>query len=114
MAKNIPIETLRRSIENALGFALLQGAAQVGFARVITDYTTFAYLCDVYVLPAHRKRGLARWLMQCVLAHPELQGLRRWCLFTHDAHELYKEFDFSLLENPERAMEKRVVRRYAP
>ena len=93
-----------RSLERALCFGLFEWDRQVGFARVITDGATFAYLADVFVLPSHRGRGLARWLMECVRAHPELQGLRRFLLFTRDAHGLYARFGFEPLAQPEYAM----------
>lgn len=105
-AKGIPVETVRRSIEGSLCFALLAGERQVGFARVITDRTTIAYLGDVFVLPAHRGMGLGKWLVECVLAHPELQGLRRWVLVTLDAHGLYQQFGFQPLARPDRFMER--------
>jgi GNAT superfamily N-acetyltransferase len=79
---------------------------QVGLARVVTDYATFAYLCDVYVLESHRGRGLGKWLMECVMAHPELQGLRRFNLVTRDAHQLYAPFGFTPLAAPGRHMER--------
>ncbi len=74
-------------------------------ARVVTDYATFAYLCDVFVLESHQGKGLGVWLMQCVIEHPELQGLRRWHLLTRDAHTLYREVGFKPLSQPERHME---------
>lgn len=104
-AKGIPVETVRRSIEGSLCFALLAGARQIGFARVITDRTTIAYLGDVFVLPEHRGKGLGKWLVECVLAHPQLQGLRRWVLVTLDAHGLYQQFGFKPLARPDRFME---------
>jgi GNAT superfamily N-acetyltransferase len=104
-AKGIPREIVDRSIENALCFGLYDDGRQVGFARVITDFATFAYLADVYVLESHRGRDLATWLMESILAHPDLQGLRRWMLVTRDAHPLYRKFGFRQLEHPERIME---------
>lgn len=104
-AQNIPAETVSRSIAGSLCFALLQGARQIGFARVITDRATIAYLGDVFVLPEYRGRGLGRWLMQCVMSHPELQGLRRWILITRDAHALYAQMGFKPLARPEGYME---------
>src|SRR5215831_19768667 len=85
-ARNIPAAIVNRSLDNALCFALLDGGRQIGFARVVSDRATFAYLMDVFVLPDFRGRGLAKWLLTCVLGHPELQGLRRWMLGTRDAH----------------------------
>jgi len=104
-ARGIPRETVDRSIENALCFGIYEGDRQVGFARVISDYTTFAYLADVFVLDSHRGRGLASWLMETIMAHPRLRGLRRWMLATTDAHGLYAKFGFSPLSHPERIME---------
>jgi GNAT superfamily N-acetyltransferase len=104
-AKGIPRATVEKSIRNSLCFGLFHGKAQIGFARVISDYTTFAYLADVFVLPEYRSQGLAKWLMECIMAHPELQGLRRWLLFTRDAHGLYQKSGFAPLAHPERVME---------
>ena len=105
-AKGIPRETVDRSIEGALCFGLYDEDRQVGFARVITDRATFAYLADVFVLESHRGRGLAVWLMETILAHPDLQGLRRWMLLTRDAHPLYRKVGYTALARPERVMEK--------
>jgi GNAT superfamily N-acetyltransferase len=90
----------------SLCFGLYHADAQVGFGRVVTDHATFAYLADVYVLEAHRGQGLGRWLMECVHAHPRLQGLRRWALATRDAHGLYEQFGWVPLTNAERWMER--------
>jgi GNAT superfamily N-acetyltransferase len=103
-AEGIPEEVVRRSIRGSLCFGLFDHDRQVGFARVVTDRATFAYLADVFVLESHRGRGLATWLMECVTSHPELQGLRRWSLVTRDAHGLYRKFGFEALSNPERHM----------
>jgi GNAT superfamily N-acetyltransferase len=89
-----------------LCFALLDGDRQVGFARVISDHATIAYLGDVFVLPEYRGRGLAKWLVECVTSHSELQGLRRWILATSDAHGLYEKFGFTPLKNPGNFMER--------
>ena len=105
-AEGIPREVVVRSVEGALCFGLYDGQAQVGFARVITDRATYAYLADVFVLESHRGRGLGVWLMECVMAHPALQGLRRWSLVTRDAHQLYRRFGFTALAAPDRHMEK--------
>jgi GNAT superfamily N-acetyltransferase len=105
-AANIPREVVDRSIEGALCFALLDGARQVGFARVITDRATFAYLGDVYVLEQLRGRGLGKWLIDCVMKHPALQGLRRWMLVTRDAHGLYAPVGFTPLKAPDGHMER--------
>ena len=104
-AKDIPLETVRRSIEHSLNFSVYHGERQVGFARVITDYATFGYLGDVFVLESHRGRGLSKWLMEVVVAHPDLQGFRRWVLLTRDAHGLYQQFGFKAIASPERYME---------
>jgi len=104
-AEDIPLEVVRRSIEHALPFGLYASEAQVGFARVVTDYATFAYVGDVFVLESHRGRGLGIWLMEAVVGCPELQGLRRWDLATDDAHELYRRFGFREA-NPARTMER--------
>jgi GNAT superfamily N-acetyltransferase len=103
-------EVVERSIEHSLCFGLYRGDArrgegQVGFARVITDYATFAYVADVFVLPEHRGRKLSVWLMETIRAHPELQGLRVWRLATKDAHSLYEKVGFTALGHPERMME---------
>jgi GNAT superfamily N-acetyltransferase len=104
-AGGIPREVVDRSIEGSLCFGLYEGDRQVGFARVISDYATFAYVADVFVLESHRGRGLATRLMEAILAHPKLQGLRRWMLVTRDAHPLYRKTGFRDLEHPERIME---------
>jgi GNAT superfamily N-acetyltransferase len=104
-AKGIPREIVDRSIDGALCFGLYEDGRQIGFARVITDAATFAYLADVYVLESHRGRGLATWLMESILAHPDLQGLRRWMLVTRDAHALYRKVGFRELAHSERIME---------
>ena len=96
---------MQRAIDHSLCFGLFHHDEQVGFARVISDRTTFAYLADVYVLEAHRGRGLSKWLLQVVLAHADLQGLRRFLLATRDAHELYRRFGFNELTAPSRLME---------
>jgi GNAT superfamily N-acetyltransferase len=105
-AKGIPRETLARAVEHSLCFGAYDtSGAQVGFARVITDFATFAYLADVFVLESHRGQGIGKLLMECIKQHPELQGLRRWTLSTKDAHTLYAQFGFTALQWPERYME---------
>ena len=104
-AKGIPRAILDRSIENSLCFGLYEGPRLVGFARVITDRATFAYLADVFVLESHRGRGLSKWLMEVILGHPDLQGMRRWTLATRNAHGLYEQFGFRRLTSPDRLME---------
>jgi hypothetical protein len=98
-------ETVERSIEHSLCFGLYHGDQQAGFARVITDYATTAYLADVFVLPAHRGKKLSVWLMETIRAHPRLQRLRVWRLATKDAHGLYEKVGFRALGHPERLME---------
>jgi GNAT superfamily N-acetyltransferase len=105
-AKGIPAATVEKSLAHSLCFALLDAERQVGFARVMSDYATFAYLADVFVLPEYRGRGLAKWLVECVLSHADLQGLRRWMLATRDAHGLYERLGFTALEKPEIFMER--------
>jgi GNAT superfamily N-acetyltransferase len=100
------VETVERSIENSLSFGLYKDGHQVGFARVLTDYATFAWIADVFILKAHRGQGLSKWLMDVILGHPELQGFRRWVLATKDAHDLYRKFGFQELKRPERWMER--------
>lgn len=103
---SIPRDVVARAIEHSLNFGLFEGAAQVGFARAITDRATYAYLADVFVLEAWRGRGLSKWLMEVISAHPELQGLRRWTLATRDAHALYAGYGFKPLAAPDRWMER--------
>lgn len=104
-AKGIPLETVRLSIENSIPFGVYHGQQLVGFARIISDRATFAYLADVFILPSHRGRGLSRWLMECIVSHPDLGGLRRWMLATQDGHGLYAKFGFAPLKNPGSWME---------
>lgn len=94
-AKNIPREVVRRSIENSICFSILKNGDQVGFARVVTDRATFAYLADVFIVEQERGKGLSKWLMQFIHEHPDLQGLRRWMLGTRDAHALYAAFGWT-------------------
>ena len=114
---NIPFETVRRSVEHSLCFGVFYEAAhggdrggkrveeQVGFARVITDLATIAYLGDVFIVPEHRGKGLSKDLMRTIMSHPDLQGLRRWILLTQDAHGLYEQFGWAPVAHPERYME---------
>ena len=104
-AKGIPREILDRAIDHSLAFGLYEGPKQVGFARVVTDRATYAYLADVFVLEPHRGRGLGKWLVEVILAHPDLSGLRRWGLVTRDAHGIYSQHGFTQLSHPERHME---------
>jgi GNAT superfamily N-acetyltransferase len=101
------LETVRRSIEHSLCFGIYEGDEQVGFARVVTDYATFAWMADVFILEPLRGHGLGKWLVEVMLSHPELQGFRRWTLATKDAHGLYTQFGFTQLKRPERWMERR-------
>ena len=103
----IPHETVENAVRHSLCFGLFDGAAQVGLARLVTDHATFAYLCDVYVLESHRGRGLGKWLIECVMAHPCMPGLRRIMLVTNDAHELYRGFGFVEATDPQKLMEIR-------
>lgn len=104
-AKGIPREVVAQSIEHSLCFGVYEGDTQVGFARVVTDFATVAYLGDVFVLESHRGRGLSKWMMECIVQHPALQNLRRWILLTRDAHGLYSKSGFTPLKDPERYME---------
>lgn len=104
-AQGIPRETVARALRNSLCFGLYEEDSQVGLARMVTDRATFAYLCDVYVLPERRGLGLGRWLIQCVMDHPDLAGLRRLILVTRDAHDLYRSFGFKELSHPAGHME---------
>ena len=107
-AKNIPVETVKKSIDGSCCFGLYVNensiSKQVGFARVVSDCATFGYLVDVFVLQTYRGKGLSKWLMETIMNCPDLQGLRRWLLATKDAHNLYTKFGFSALDKPERIM----------
>ncbi len=105
-AEGIPFDTVKKSIEYSLNFGVFTAGKQIGFARVITDYATYAYIGDVYILEDFRGQGLSKWLMQVIADHPELQGLRRWTLLTRDAHDLYRKTGFTDPQFPERYMEK--------
>jgi GNAT superfamily N-acetyltransferase len=100
-----PLETVLRSIENSLTFGLYRGGIQLGLSRVVTDYATFSWLGDVFIAESVRGQGLGKWLIETIIAHPELQGFRRWVLATKDAHELYRKFGFTELKRAERWME---------
>ena len=106
-ARGVPRGVVERSVENSLCFGLYRGEEQAGFARVTTDRATFAYLADVFVLEGHRGRGLGKWLVEVVLSHPELRGLRRWMLATADAHGLYRGYGFRELGKPGIFMERK-------
>jgi GNAT superfamily N-acetyltransferase len=104
-SSGVPLSIVQKAFDNSLCFAALSEREQVGFARVVTDKATFAYLADVYVLQAHRGQGLAKRMVEAVQKHPDLQGLRRFMLATRDAHDLYSRFGFSPLSAPSRFME---------
>ncbi|WP_297099517.1 GNAT family N-acetyltransferase [uncultured Draconibacterium sp.] len=104
-AKGRSLETVRRSIENSLCFGIYSENKQVGFARVITDYAVFAWLLDVFILPEYQGKGYGKKLVEAIMTHPDLQGLRRWGLGTDDAHGLYKQFGFAPLQKPGNMME---------
>jgi GNAT superfamily N-acetyltransferase len=106
-AAGVPEDVVRRSIENSLCFGVYRGEEQAGFARVVTDRTTFAHLADVFVLEEHRGQGIGKWLVEVILSHPELQGLRRWMLATRDAHDLYRRYAFTELARPGIFMERK-------
>lgn len=103
-AKGIPLATVARSIEGSLCVAVLYRGAQIAFARIVSDFATFAYLADVYVLDAHRGKGIAQAMLAHLIEHPRLQGLRRWALFTQDAQSLYTRFGWAQYPHPERMM----------
>jgi len=105
-AEGVAHDIVARSIDNSIPFGVYSGTAQVGFARVITDKVTYAYLADVYIEEEYRGRGLSKLLMRAVMSHPECQEMRRWLLGTRDAHGLYRQFGFTELKSPERWMEK--------
>jgi GNAT superfamily N-acetyltransferase len=104
-ASGRPRERTERALDNSLVFGVYEGDKQIGLARVVTDYAVFAYLCDVFIHEEYRAHGLGKWLMQTIMSHPDLQGLRRWTLATRDAHGLYKQFGWSPFTNPGNWME---------
>jgi len=91
---------IERSVENSINFGIYEGDRQIGFARVLSDKAVFAYIMDVFIHEDYRGKGLGKWLMECIMAHPELQRIRRWMLATNDAHELYRQFGFTEIDNP--------------
>ncbi len=106
-AKNRTFEVVQKSIANSLNFGVYQGQQQVGFARIVTDYATFAWLCDVFILPEARGQGLSKWLVECIISHPDLRGLRRILLATSSAHSLYRKYGgFEAILGPDRWMER--------
>jgi len=104
-ASGRPRERTERALQNSLVFGIYNHEAQIGLARVVTDYSIFAYICDVFVLESYRAQGIGKWLIRTIMSHPELQGLRRWTLVTRDAHGLYQQFGFDGLTAPEGWME---------
>ena len=104
-AKGRPRERTERALSNSLVFGLYDGEKQIGLARIVSDYAIFAYLCDVFIHEDYRAHGLGKWLMETIMSHPDLQGLRRWTLATRDAHGLYRQFGWNALQNPEKWME---------
>jgi len=104
-SKDIPLDTVQRSIQNSLNFGVYHHDKQVGYARIISDYATVAYLGDVFIIPDHRGKGLSKWLVEQVMAHPDLRGLRRWILLTRDAHELYRQYGWQSIASPDKWME---------
>ncbi len=111
-ARERTAEQTATAVKNSLPFGVYKGENQVGFARVVTDYATFAYLGDVFVLPEYQGRGLGKILMRTILAHPDLQNFRRWILATKDAHALYEKYEFAALRHPERWMERTAPNAY--
>lgn len=105
---NIPRDLVERAVAGSLNFGLYTAGEQAGYARVVSDKATFAWICDVFVLEPYRGRGLGRWLITCVMGHPELQGLRRWMLATADAQDLYRPFGFEVPDDPGRLMARRL------
>ncbi len=105
-SKDIPKKSVSKSIDHSLCFGVFHNNEPIGFARVVTDYTCIAYLADVFIISQYRSQGLAKWLLSCILDHPELQSLRRWILGTRDAHGLYNQFGFTPLKNPDIFMER--------
>ncbi|MEL6384947.1 MAG: GNAT family N-acetyltransferase [Cyanobacteria bacterium J06626_18] len=105
-SKGIPRAIVIKALDSSLCFGVFRGKEQVGFGRVITDRATFAYLSDVFILASYRGQGLGKWLVECMMEHSELQGLRRWMLATADAHQLYQQYGFGPLGKPDMLMEK--------
>ena len=101
-----PRDVIEKSIQFSLNFGVYDGERQIGYARVVTDRAIFAYLCDVFIHEDYRGQDLGKWMMECVMSHPDLQSMKRWCLLTRDAHGLYRQFGFTELNDPSRWMEK--------
>ena len=104
-AKGRPRERTERALDNSLVFGIYDGDKQIGLARVVSDYAIFAYLCDVFIHEEYRAHGLGKWLIEIIMSHPDLQGLRRWTLATSDAHGLYRQFGWNPISNPDKWME---------
>jgi N-acetylglutamate synthase-like GNAT family acetyltransferase len=104
-ANGRPRERTEHAIRNSLVFGVYEGERQIGMARVVTDFSIFAYLCDVFIHEDYRARGLGKWLMQTIMTHPDLVDLRRWLLVTSDAHGLYRQYGFTTIEDPGRWMQ---------
>lgn len=104
-AKGRTRDVIARYLQHSLTFGIYDGPRQIGLARIVSDYTTFAWLCDVFIHEDYRSHGLGKWLMETIHSHPDLQGLRRWLLATRDAHGLYAQYGWKPLANPERWME---------
>ena len=107
-SEKISVEIVQKSIDNSLCFGVYSENKQIGFARVISDYATFAYLADVFIIDEERGKGLSKWLMECILSHHKLQGLRNFCLLTRDAHTLYERFGFKNIAEPKNFMSIKV------
>ena len=105
-AERIPLGVVKKSIDNSLCFGMYRHHNLIAFARVISDFATFAYLADVFIVAEERGKGLSKWLIRTIMDHPQLQGLRRFTLATRDAHDLYARFGFSPFDKPERWMQK--------
>jgi GNAT superfamily N-acetyltransferase len=105
-AQGRQLATVQRALRGSLNFGVYSESTQIAFARVVSDFATFAWLADVFVLPEYRGRGISKWLVEVIMSHPELQGLRRWVLATRDAHDLYRRFGFKELDDPGRWMER--------
>src|ERR1041385_4352329 len=105
-AQNRTLQQTKLAIENSICFGVYKGEQQIGFARVVSDQATFAYLGDVFILKKFRGKGLSKWLMETIISYPDLQGLRRWILATRDAHSLYAQYGFGPLKFPDRWMER--------
>jgi len=104
-ANTRPRERTERAIQNSLVFGVYEGEKQIGLARVVSDYSIFAYLCDVFIHEDYRSHGLGKWLIETIMEHPDLKEMRRWVLVTNDAHGLYKQYGFTSLEDSEHWMQ---------